>query len=460
MRKRVSPPRRFAAIENEAIDTLPSVLAVGLLTCLIRAKDGDDVTVATLSSQYEEGETSLMKAMRYLVEGAYVVKFKVQRSTTAAEVEDGKNVVKRGGSWYTTFTVDSRPFSREDVAAMVAEIYAEGNVKAHRVEPTRLDPRHTGTAATRTQKPEKNAATPPAASENDAATPPAPRNAGVGPTSNDAMPEVDSEAATPSRPTPASADPGRPTPGEGGAHTRKKTTYAHTRSSEDETFAPSARSANDPRRGTTGSRGVREGGSAASGKKRSRLSKAEYEAVKAVRALLPPDLEKALPVKTPPNVAAGIVEALAAGTPMERTPEQLVAHRVVRRWDGYWASRFYAGDLSRGPKKTPSVVGPFLAMLEAQQECGSLTCEDRHDFALDQPCQACEMRTADKRADRGGAKEHPDVEAPVPKLPQQATVPWQDCAGCERPYRAATPGRCSDCPVDAVGAHQSAAAPF
>lgn len=140
MRKRVSRPRRFAAVDNDAIDGLPSILSIGLLTRLIRAKDGDDVTVETLSNDYDEGEKSLTKAMRALVEDAYVVKFKVQRATTEIVIEDGKEVVKRGGSWYTTFSVDSIPFSVVDVAAMVEEIYAEGNVKSHRVEPVQLDP--------------------------------------------------------------------------------------------------------------------------------------------------------------------------------------------------------------------------------------------------------------------------------------------------------------------------------
>ncbi|MFW3477449.1 hypothetical protein [Streptomyces microflavus] len=126
MRKRVSRPRRFAAVDNDAIDGLPSILSIGLLTRLIRAKDGDDVTVETLSNDYDEGEKSLTKAMRALVEDAYVVKFKVQRATTEIVIEDGKEVVKRGGSWYTTFSVDSIPFSAVDVTAMVEEIYAEG----------------------------------------------------------------------------------------------------------------------------------------------------------------------------------------------------------------------------------------------------------------------------------------------------------------------------------------------
>lgn len=133
MRKRPSRPARFAAVDNEAIDTLPSILSVGLLTRLIRAKDGDDVTVDKLTEQYAEGRKSLERAMRELVEAAYVVKFKIQSRVTDTD--------RRGGAWWTTFSVDSVPFTREDVDAMLAGIVAEGNVRAIRVEPAHLDPR-------------------------------------------------------------------------------------------------------------------------------------------------------------------------------------------------------------------------------------------------------------------------------------------------------------------------------
>lgn len=155
MRKRTSKPQRFAAVENDSIDNLSSLLAVGLLTRLIRAKDGEDVTVETLCEEYAEGETALSKAMRILVEGAYVVKFKVQRATSEPQLDvegqpvlddKGKPVIKRGGSWYTTFQVDAhgKPFTAEEVAEEFAAILAGGNVKAIRVEPERLDPRKVG----------------------------------------------------------------------------------------------------------------------------------------------------------------------------------------------------------------------------------------------------------------------------------------------------------------------------
>jgi len=213
VRKRPSRPARFAAVDNKAIDTISSLLAVGVLTRLIRAKDGDDVTVETMSQDYDEGEKSLTKAMRILVNDAFVVKFKIQRAKSEViSYDDGTEEIKRGGSWYTTFSVDSVAFTAEEVAEMVQEIYRAGNVKALRVEPVHLDPR---------KNPIK---VPPVR--------PTPPKGGVGPTRENAGSEPSDEDENPensgSRPTPPQAGvggptPGGPTPGEGGALYWKKT---------------------------------------------------------------------------------------------------------------------------------------------------------------------------------------------------------------------------------------------
>lgn len=237
MQKRPSKPQRFAAVENDAIDKLPSLLAVGLLTRLIRAKDGEDVTVESLCGDYAEGETSLSKAMRALVNEAFVVKFKVQRATSEPVLDEageqvldeaGKPVIKRGGSWYTTFSVDSHRFTAEDVTEMVDAILAGGNVKAIRIEPEHLDPR------------KKHPAT--AASPSGAR--PTPKNPGVGPTRGNAT----------SRPTPTFPGVGRPTPlrpgvGQAGALYKEETVFKDSLSSS-VTGAPSVTGAAGPERET------------------------------------------------------------------------------------------------------------------------------------------------------------------------------------------------------------------
>lgn len=189
--------------------------------------------------------------------------------------------------------------------------------------------------------------------------------------------------------------------------------------------APSARSANDARRAPTGSRGRATGGEAASGKKRTRLTRAQYEAIKVVRSLLPDDLQKALPAKTPPNLGTAILEALAVGAPCERTPAQLVEYRVLKRWNGFWASKFYGGELKAGPTGKPSLVGPLLAMLEYRQECGDLSCEDRVSVHTGEACRACEMRREDRRRDPSLV---PSPAATVP--PQAASSVKRADVGC------------------------------
>ncbi|WP_030756624.1 hypothetical protein [Streptomyces sp. NRRL F-5135] len=445
MRKRVSRPRRFAAIDNDAIDRLPSVLGVGLLTCLIRAKDGDDVTVESLAGRYEEGEKSLTKAMRSLVEDAYVVKFKVQRATSESVVEDGKDVVKRGGSWYTTFTVDSIPFSREDVAAMVEEIYAEGNVKSHRVEPTHLDPRNA----------------PGSASER-----PTPPKGGVGPTWGNAPSEVSSNAGSGSRPTPPSGALGRPTPGQGGAHIRNKTSSTHT-NYEDESDAPSGRSPVDVRRtSSTGSSAcARECGFAASSKTSlpdhqehdqmrpggpgkssskaaARHTRAQLEQVRAVRAFFPADFLAGLP--DVPAVSDAVLSAMAED---DRTVEQL-GERIVYRWDRHgWADKHYAGEIL-------SPVGAAVAMVRPLRRgdrfaCADPRCENGRNVDTGAECRACEERIADRRAER--RRREAEVSAGVSEgsVPAQrpTAASWWDCATCPASGKGAAPadGVCRNC---------------
>ncbi|MGW6878623.1 hypothetical protein ACWGHA_40630, partial [Streptomyces xanthophaeus] len=116
------------AIDNGAADDDQlHVLALGLLTLLLRAKDGDDVTVEGISKRRKEGREALAGAMRNLVSRAYVVKFKVHGA-------DGK--------WRTEFTTDSIPFTRDDIAEMLPEVSA--GARTVKVEPEWIDPREDG----------------------------------------------------------------------------------------------------------------------------------------------------------------------------------------------------------------------------------------------------------------------------------------------------------------------------
>jgi hypothetical protein len=415
VRKRVSRPYRFAAVENAAIDALPSILSIGLLTRLIRAQDGDDVTVESLSTDYDEGEKALTKAMRALVEDAYVVKFKIQRATTEKVLEDGQEIVKRGGSWYTTFSVDSVPFSAEDVAEMLKAIYAEGNVKSHRVEPTRLDPR---------SRPPLPAPRP---------TPPL---GGVGATCGNEVKPQD-------RPTPPS-----PGVGQGGAHIRKKTSLPGDEEEKDD--APSARSAVDVRRTSSTGSSPREdeGGCAASSKDHSspeqqdgqaqaktssskaRHTRQQLDVVRAVRALFPPDL-LAAPLPDVPVLSQAILDALAGDVPAaDRSVEQL-GKRIEQRWNHHgWASKFYAGQVD-------SLVGAAVAMVRPlkptdRDGCGNPRCEAGKDVDTGVDCHVCPERiAARKRARKADAVPAAPGPLPTPRTPVQV-VTFRECA-CRNP---------------------------
>lgn len=165
-------------------------------------------------------------------------------------------------------------------------------------------------------------------------------------------------------------------------------------------------------------------GFAASGKKKSApLTPSQRQQVQAVHSLLPADLNSALPDRTPRNLSDAILDGLAAGQPHERTPQQLVTFRVEKRWDGYWAAKFYAGELV-DEKGRPRVVGPLLSMLKAQPECGSDRCDDRTDVDTAEACRSCEQRKVDKRADRAAAtvpeQQAPKHDVPAGKAPAPA----------------------------------------
>jgi len=154
VRKRTSRPPKFASVSNDAVDSIPSLLSVGMLTRLIRAQDGAHVTVESMTGEYAEGKVLLTKAMAVLVETAHVVKYKIQRAQQEIVEEGGKKVTKNGGSWYTVFDVDSIPFTEDDVREALIDILRNGNARAVRIEPERLDPRLSGWSFSDMQDPD------------------------------------------------------------------------------------------------------------------------------------------------------------------------------------------------------------------------------------------------------------------------------------------------------------------
>lgn len=225
--------------------------------------------------------------------------------------------------------------------------------------------------------------------------------------------------------------------------------------------APSGRSPGEPRRASTGSRSSSDGGFAAPAKdspspspedsksdgrsRAPRLTPEERKQMKAILQLLPSDLLAALGNVIPTTVGRSMVESLAAGMNRERTPQQLVAHRLLPRWQRYWASKFYAGELTpevNGKKRAP--FGPLLEMLKDTAECGNLWCEDRHDFATSADCQNCAMRKEDRKADRERERREAQEDAD-----RQARRGQEQAAATEPGTASADAGDASAAPVPA-----------
>lgn len=179
---------------------------------------------------------------------------------------------------------------------------------------------------------------------------------------------------------------------------------------------------------TSGSSGRASSGSAASGKSKPPfLTREQRQQVDALFHALPPQLADLVPANPPANVKVAVLEALAAGTPEERTVQQLVEFRMLPKWNKHYASREAAG-----PIRKP--VGVLLALLKWDAECGDKRCDERTNVDTGQPCISCGEKSVDRRAERRAdqASARPQ-EAPMEAVeretytaptyvPQQATV--------------------------------------
>jgi hypothetical protein len=158
--------------------------------------------------------------------------------------------------------------------------------------------------------------------------------------------------------------------------------------------APTARSAADGRRPSTGSRGSSAGGSAASGKTKPRFSREQRGHYDAFVKALPAPLAALVPRGLPDALVRAVLAAVDLGNPEGgRTVEQLVEYRLMPKWDRYYSSRDQAGPLEKP-------VGVLVAMLRRDAECGDSRCDERVNVDTGEACRSCEMRAVDRRADR------------------------------------------------------------
>lgn len=168
----------------------------------------------------------------------------------------------------------------------------------------------------------------------------------------------------------------------------------------------------DGRRPSTGSRGSRAGGSAASGKTKLPFSREQRRQYDAFVAALPAPLKALVPNGMPKPLVDAVLAATDLENPAGRTVEQLVEYRLMPKWDRYYSSREQAGSLEKP-------VGVLVAMLRRDAECGDARCDERTNVDTGQSCRACEMRAVDRRAERAREVSSGDSPAvPAPGRPQ------------------------------------------
>jgi hypothetical protein len=144
-RTRHGRPRGFAAIPNTTIDDAQNLdlMALGLLTVLLRQKDGWEITMERVGKKYGYGRDALANAMGLLQVAHYVVKVRVQDSGTA--------------QWSTEIITYDTPASDEEIGALLDDIAAESGVADVRlIEPTPTAAKRAQARAQKLQTP-KNA---------------------------------------------------------------------------------------------------------------------------------------------------------------------------------------------------------------------------------------------------------------------------------------------------------------
>ncbi|WP_185832509.1 hypothetical protein [Streptomyces sp. WAC 04229] len=204
-----------------------------------------------------------------------------------------------------------------------------------------------------------------------------------------------------------------------------------------QTPAPEPSSSTDGRRPSTGSRGSRAGGSAASSNTKPTFSRTQRRQYDAFVAALPAPLKALVPNGLPKPLVDAVLTSLDHDNPAGRTVEQLVEYRLMPKWDKYYARRDQAGPIEKP-------VGVLVAMLKWDAECGDKRCDERTNVDTGQPCISCEQRASDKRAARA-------AEAPV-SVPEAAPAPEPRPKPVQRPASPVPPPR--EAAITEVSDHQ------
>lgn len=242
---------------------------------------------------------------------------------------------------------------------------------------------------------------------------------------------------------PMSGNPAADKPAAENPHPKKTTTKNTKTEEQQKDDAPSARSAGDARRASTGSGAGARGGSAATEKrapsrKKTRLTRDEAAAVAVVERAIPESLLELLDGKqVPHNFRIAAARELA-----NRTAEQL-ADRMARRW----VRHRFQSDLLAGK----GIGNPYAALqaLVRPGECPDAGCEDGELVDTGADCRTCEERRANRRGRNGS-------------VPSQRTGrSWWECRICRdpKPHEPEPEDReCRDCKREAAIACETLAA--
>ncbi|MFF4902574.1 hypothetical protein [Streptomyces sp. NPDC001068] len=123
MRKRSGRPPRFAAVPNETVDDANSLdlEALGLLTVVLRHRDGYDITLPEIADKYGYGRDGLAGAWGLLQVARYVIKIKIQWA--------------RDNQWATEVVVYDTPATDDEIRELLDSVAQERNVRTVKLEP-------------------------------------------------------------------------------------------------------------------------------------------------------------------------------------------------------------------------------------------------------------------------------------------------------------------------------------
>lgn len=198
---------------------------------------------------------------------------------------------------------------------------------------------------------------------------------------------------------------------------------------------------------TSGSRGSRAGGSAASGNSKPTFSREQRRQYDAFVAALPAPLKALVPNGLPKPLVDAVLAATDYSSSEGRTVEQLVEYRLMPKWDKHYSRRDQAGPIEKP-------VGVLVAMLRRDNECQDPRCDERRNVDTGQPCISCEQRGVDKRAERASEtpSESPSVPAPRLDAGNVSDGPYVQCQGptCTLKMFPTPDGLCRECREDVM----------